>query len=285
MNLTRDNAGVGMHCMSNERRPGHGLLFLIVGRMAELQQVPVTVQGSRRLEVHIVRTFLVAGSPDGRPPAGLRPGPGDRVIAADRGGAHALRWGWPVHLLIGDLDSLPTAELALAEAAGVPVVVAPSAKDETDLELGLAYALRDGAREIVICGALGARTDHMLANLFLLARDELTGLDIAISEGTQTIRLLRGGSEARQHPEEASCLMSTGVPGDLLSLLPVGGNAVGVTTEGLLYPLSDETLFFGQARGVSNVFLTATVRVWLRAGLLFAIHTRNRTGGTELVDE
>jgi thiamine pyrophosphokinase len=226
-----------------------------------------------------MRVFLVAGSPGGLLPVGLKPGPGDRVIAVDFGAVHARRWDWPVHLLIGDLDSLPPSELALLQTAHVPIVTAPAVKDETDLELGLAHALRDGARQIIICGALGARADHMLANLLLLARDDLVGVDVVIAEGSQVIRLLRGEPAQRPVCEVIQSPEFAGVPGDLLSLLPVGGDAAGVTTEGLLYPLRDETLFLGQARGVSNVFIAATARVWLRAGLLFAIHTKTEQGG------
>ena len=44
----------------------------------------------------------------------------------------------------------------------------------------------------------------------------------------------------------------TGEEGELVSLLPVGGPAEGVTAQGLRYPLSDETLAAGSSRGVSN---------------------------------
>ena len=218
-----------------------------------------------------MRTFLVAGSPTGRQPASLAPGPNDRVIAADSGAHHARVWGWPVHLLIGDLDSLPATEAATLTAAGTPVITAPTAKDETDLELALIHALTEGAQEIVICAALGGRTDHMLANVMLLTRPELAGLDVSIAEGEQTIRVLRGGEKASG---EVACLTLESTPGDLLSLLPVGGDAAGVTTGGLAYPLRDETLCLGQARGVSNVFEATTARVWLRSGLLLVVQTK-----------
>ena len=64
-------------------------------------------------------------------------------------------WGWPVHLLIGDLDSLPAEDTAALAGAGVPILRAPAAKDETDLELALQQALAEDASQIVICGALG----------------------------------------------------------------------------------------------------------------------------------
>ena len=74
---------------------------------------------------------------------------------------------------------------------------------------------------------------------------------MVIADGPETVRLLRGGEDGG----EADAVTLHGAAGDLLSLLPLGGAAEGVTTEGLLYPLENETLYPGRARGVSNVFL------------------------------
>ncbi len=217
-----------------------------------------------------MRIFLVAGSPVARPPAALSPQRADRVIAADYGAHHALAWGWPIHLLIGDLDSLSPTEIASLRAAGTPMVIAPAAKDETDLELALAHALAEGTRELVICGALGGRADHMLANVLMLARLDLAGVATVIADGAQTLRLLRCAGAAEG--QDASMAVD-GSPGDLLTLLPLAGNAEGVRTAGLLYPLADETLFFAHARGVSNVFESEVAHVSLRRGMLLIIHT------------
>ena len=213
-----------------------------------------------------MRIFLIGGSPEAQPPARLTPTMDDLVIAADRGAAHARAWGWPLHLLVGDLDSLGTDEAALVAATGVPVITAPTAKDETDLELALAHALAQGTHEIVICGALGGRADHLLANVLLLARRELAGRRVTLADGRESIRLLRGAGSAPAHLE------LPGAPGDLLSLLPLAGDADGVTTEGLQYPLHDETLFLGQARGVSNVLTGSRAGITLRRGLLLVVH-------------
>jgi len=216
-------------------------------------------------ELNTIRVFIVAGSPEARPPVGLAPAPADLVIAADRGGSHARAWGWPVHLLVGDLDSLSAADAAALAAEGAVTITAPAAKDETDLELAVMHARQRGAREIVICAALGGRADHMLANVLLLARPELAGLSVILADAEQTLRLVRGGQTLRL----------CAAVGDLLSLLPVGGDARGIVTEGLLYPLRDETLYLGQARGVSNVFQAPEARVSLEEGLLLAVHTRS----------
>jgi thiamine pyrophosphokinase len=243
-----------------------------------------------------MRVFVVAGSPTGLPPAGWTPGPADRVIAADYGAHHARAWGWPVHLLVGDLDSLPADEATALQAEGIPVITAPRAKDETDLELALAHALGAGAVEIVICAALGGRVDHLLANVLLLARPELARVRAMIADGPVTVRLMRGdgedAEERRSRGAEGQASLAgrrdssvgrthlelDGAAGDLLSLLPIGGDAVGVTTRGLAYPLHDETLTMGQARGMSNVFESATAHIWLRSGLLLVIHTQTGQG-------
>ena len=143
-----------------------------------------------------MRIFLIGGSPEAQPPTRLAPAPGELVIAADHGAAHARAWGWPLHLLVGDLDSLGADEAALVVASGVPVITAPAAKDETDLELALAHALARGASEIIICAALGGRADHLLANVLLLARPELADLAVTLVDGRESIRLLRGGAAA-----------------------------------------------------------------------------------------
>ncbi len=218
-----------------------------------------------------MRVFIIAGSPIAQQPLGFAPGPDDRVIAADHGAHHARAWGWPIDLLIGDMDSLAPTEIATAAAAGIPAITAPAAKDETDLELAVSHALAGGATELVICAALGGRADHMLANVLLLARDELAGIETVIADGAQTLRLLRGDAV---RDGETACLALTGAPGDLLTLLPLAGDAEGIRTAGLAYPLAGETLCFARARGVSNVFEAAAARVWLRRGLLLVIHIR-----------
>ena len=62
-----------------------------------------------------------------------------------------------------------------------------------------------------------------------------------------------------------------GRPGDLVTLLPFAGAAEGITTEALRYPLADETLEPGPARGLSNVRLAPAASVDLRRGRLLIV--------------
>ena len=65
----------------------------------------------------------------------------------------------------------------------------------------------------------------------------------------------------------------SGTPGDLVTLLAVGGPAAGVTTAGLRWPLLGATLAPGSTRGVSNELAAGTALISVAAGVLVAIHT------------
>jgi len=68
-----------------------------------------------------------------------------------------------------------------------------------------------------------------------------------LAYGPETIRLL-----AAPGPDGAPAhLALSGAAGDLLTLLPLGADAEGVSTDGMYYPLAGETLYEGRARGVS----------------------------------
>jgi thiamine pyrophosphokinase len=56
-----------------------------------------------------------------------------------------------------------------------------------------------------------------------------------------------------------------------VSLLPQGDGVTGVTTQGLAYPLTDEPLPAGPARGVSNVRTAANASVQVASGRLLVV--------------
>jgi thiamine pyrophosphokinase len=185
----------------------------------------------------------------------------DLIVAADGGAASAVAQGWWPHLLVGDLDSAPAEVEAAVLAHGGRIVRYPARKDETDTELALRAALEGGAEEVFLIGAAGDRLDHTLANVLLLALPEAAGVRLTILAGKQRLFLIRDRAEI------------CGRPGDLLSLLPIGGDASGIWTTGLEYPLRGEALPFGTPRGVSNVLSEACATVRLEKGLLLAIVT------------
>jgi thiamine pyrophosphokinase len=184
---------------------------------------------------------------------------GARVVAADKGLEHALSLGLDVTLAVGDFDSASPEAVAVAESAGVRIERHPEEKDATDLELALDAAAAREPRRIVVLAGAGGRLDHELSTLLLLASDRYAPVEIDAFVGPTRVHIVRGTRTL------------AGTPGELVSLLAVGGAAVGVTTEGLEYPLRGETLEAGTSRGISNVFAADTAHVSVENGVLLAL--------------
>jgi thiamine pyrophosphokinase len=192
--------------------------------------------------------------------------PSDFIIAADGGGNHCRAMGIVPALVIGDMDSIDSGLLDELRAAGIEVIRHSPDKDVTDLELAINHALAKAADEILIVGALGARWDMSLSNLTLLARVADSAVAVRIIEGDDSITPVCGGQS----------LTIAGERGDRVSLLALSGDAEGVVTQGLVYPLRQEPLKFGSSRGVSNRMMSQTARISLQSGLLICIHSRGR---------
>jgi len=188
--------------------------------------------------------------------------PDDLIIAADGGMTHCRALGIKPSIVIGDLDSLDPDYLKSFQTSGTEIISYPINKDQTDLELAFFKALDLGSDEILVLGALGARWDMTIANLFLSASPEFSKVTIRLIDGHQEIILLRGKGE----------LTFKGKKGDILSIVPLGQDAYGVTLRGLEYPLKDDVLKFGATRGISNVLIDDTATVYLKKGLLLCIH-------------
>jgi thiamine pyrophosphokinase len=187
------------------------------------------------------------------------------VIGVDGGSLLAASLGLTLDALVGDFDSLEPSQEASLSTSRTRVVQASPSKDETDLELAVLDAVEHGAEEIIILGAVGGRLDMTIANVFLLLHPRTAGIRLELWHGRQTA--------TRIVPPEGSIL---GEVGDTVSLLPLAGDAHGVTTTGLRYILRDETLAVGPARGVSNVMTERVARIQIRGGTLLAVHTSGR---------
>lgn len=185
----------------------------------------------------------------------------DTIIAADGGALHCRAYNIHPDALIGDFDSLPADVLERYEKQGVPVHRFPPDKDYTDLELALHMALRDSPDEVLILGGLGGRWDQSIANLLLPASTDCCGIQVRLIDNSQEVVVLRSGEHFTLHSH----------PGATVSLIPIGGDAQGITTEGLLYPLQSETLHFGATRGVSNEMLRSSAVISLENGFLLCV--------------
>lgn len=181
------------------------------------------------------------------------------VIAADSGLSSAATLGLKVDLVVGDLDSVDRDDLARAEALGTRIDRHPEDKDRTDLAIALDTVRDEGPAQVTVVGGHGGRLDHLLANVALLASEAYADLRIRALLGPALLHVVRDEVHLQGQPDE------------LVSLLAVHGEAYGVTTHGLRFPLEDAALYPGSSRGVSNRFSRTHAQVTVTDGVLVVV--------------
>jgi thiamine pyrophosphokinase len=193
------------------------------------------------------------------------------VIAANGGTTHLLALDNVPDVVIGDMDSLSLAERERLERAGTRFIIHPAAKDETDLELALSYAVITYEDEILLFGTLGGRLDQTLANILLLAHPILKERRVYLVNQYERAWLVEVEGRIQ------------GAVGDTVSLIPLGGDARILATTGLRWPLMNDVLAFGPARGVSNVMTAEVATITVESGRLLCIHTWREQGQESLL--
>ncbi|MGH3650737.1 MAG: thiamine diphosphokinase [Acidimicrobiia bacterium] len=178
------------------------------------------------------------------------------IIAADSGYDLAVAQGFVVDVLVGDLDSIETEVIP----GHVIVERHPTDKEATDLELALVRVMAEKPQRIVVVGGAGGRVDHELAAAALLTGDEWADVEeIDWVTGRGWAHVIRGRR------------ILHGDVGSVISLIAMGGPALGVSTKGLRWNLTGETLHHGSTRGVSNEFTGPVAHIRVELGCLLAV--------------
>ena len=200
----------------------------------------------------VALVFIGGDAPDPRVGAHL---PSEAtVVAADSGWEHAVALGRVPAVLVGDMDSIEPEHLVRARSIAT-VVEFPADKDMTDTELALREATGMGCAMATVVSGGGDRLDHVLAMVHSLAACTIpvnafigaTRLDFAVPGRRVSLEVTRGST---------------------MSLVPIGGDAGGVTTSGLKWELSDANLSASESRGISNVAVASEVAVTVATGTL-----------------
>lgn len=187
----------------------------------------------------------------------------DFILCVNGGCGYALAMGLKPDLVIGDLDSLKPADRDVIEKLDPRIIKHPVAKDKSDLELALDQAVEMKPGEILIIGALGgSRVDHAFINILLLNLTLHHNIPAKIVDRNQELFLVKDVAVIR-----GNC-------GDYLSLFSLTGEAAGINTKGLRFPLRDGRLVFASTLGLSNELASEKAEVTVKSGLLLAIHIR-----------
>lgn len=187
--------------------------------------------------------------------------PGENlVIAADGGVKYLEALGIEADICIGDFDSVTIAERKKIERSKAQVIELPTEKDETDTLAAIMEGIEQECETFYLLGALGGQLDHTLANLQCLFYIKEQGLDGFILDRGQTVLMLK--DECIYLPEKEK---------GRISIFAFGGEAKGVTIEGLEYEIEDETLVPSYPLGVSNSFMGEDVCIKVENGCLLVI--------------
>ena len=181
------------------------------------------------------------------------------LICCDGGARHLATAGITPDILSGDMDSIAPSQLAEYERQGVKIFKHPADKDYTDTALALDYALSLQPQAIYIWGAQGGRLDHALANLFLLLKGREAGIKTCLID-EYCEAFVPGGD-----------VLFTDAAGCLVSLIALSPGVEGITLDGFLYPLRNETLTMSESRGVSNIISNDRAGISIRSGNLLVI--------------
>lgn len=93
----------------------------------------------------------------------------DFIVYCDSGLKHMEALGRKPSLIVADFDSYDDPHM------DVETITLPVAKDDTDTVYAMHEGIRRGYTEFLIIGAIGARLDHTLVNVYILTALENSG--------------------------------------------------------------------------------------------------------------
>lgn len=187
----------------------------------------------------------------------------DYIICADGGANHAYKMNITPNYIIGDLDSINKETIDFYKKQNVLFEEFPSKKNETDSELCIFLSKSLNANKIDLFGTLGGRIDHTLANINLL---------YYIREQEIIPRIISEKEEIYIATNE--CVKIKGKEKDIISIIPIKGDAKGVTLENLEYPLNNYDMNYSTPLGISNIMLSEECKIAVKKGSLLIIRNK-----------
>ena len=181
----------------------------------------------------------------------ISPRDGDLIIAADGGRTALSEMGITPHLVVGDFDSSP-------EPEDIPTVKHPVEKDDTDTALAIEEGIRRGYTTFALYGCTGGRPDHAFGAVQTAFGAAKRGVRaFIVGEGMIGTVLVDG----------AISFSASGT----VSVFSLAERSLGVTLEGLKYPLTDAVLTNDFPLGVSNEAIGEVVTVSVKSGALYLL--------------
>lgn len=181
----------------------------------------------------------------------------DFFIFCDCGLRHTNGLGARPDLIVGDFDSHRNPQLE------IDTIVLPCEKDDTDTVFAVKEAVKRGYEDFLLIGVIGARLDHTLGNVSILAMLDSSGKTAIIVDDYSEIRVVK---------DEPVTVDSSFA---YFSLLNVFGEAKGIYERGAKYPLENAEITCEYQYGISNEVLDGkTAEVCVKEGRMLLICIR-----------
>ncbi|MCI8300034.1 MAG: thiamine diphosphokinase [Lachnospiraceae bacterium] len=200
----------------------------------------------------------------------IRSNPCELTIAVDVGMKFFYDQKMIPDFIVGDFDSVE-AEILRSfqrmEGPKKPVVLQfQPEKDETDTELAIRTAIREGSDHIHLLGAAaGNRMDHLIGNIHLLGAAMRQGVNCQMADPKNRVRMISEGIRIKRKEQY----------GNYVSLFPFTPEVKGLTLTGFKYPLSNYTLECFHSLGVSNEIVEAEAEISFQEGILLVIESQD----------
>ncbi|WP_296645198.1 thiamine diphosphokinase [Romboutsia sp. 13368] len=184
----------------------------------------------------------------------------DYIICSDGGANHTYKMNIVPDYIIGDLDSIEENIIKYYKSKNVKFDKFPTKKDETDTELSIWLANKLNAKKVDLIGALGGRIDHTIANINLL---------YYIRNKNIIPKIISEKEEVYIAIDEE--IIIDGNKGDTISIIPIKGDAKGITLKNLEYPLENGIMDFSRPLGISNIMTKSSCNIKVNEGSIIII--------------
>lgn len=183
------------------------------------------------------------------------------VIGVDHGCAIALKHNVALTMAIGDFDSLSSSDYALLKKHKVPLKTFSSNKDQSDAELAIDWAIKQGYETLIVLGFSGGRLDHQQALIQALFKYKHLGLRLQTPD--QSIQYLTKGFHLIQKEK----------PFQVFSMFTFSKAVVSL--KGATYPLNKTTIDVGSIYTLSNSWISQDpAELTLHAGEILLFRSR-----------
>lgn len=189
------------------------------------------------------------------------------IIGVDGGCLKLMEASLPIHLAVGDFDSVSKADKDKILSVADQHITLHTEKDQTDFEVALTYVIEHLTYEsITVLGAFGGRLDHELSCLWIAYHPAFQSAlsDICFLNRNNSIRFLKPGHHRIDKLNQMKYL-------SFISLTEIEE----LTLKYVVYPLTNHYVPHPIAY-ISNEFLTDQMEIIFTNGLIMVLQTNDR---------